>query len=516
MIMDRRGPDGRTREADPGRGEIETLRARLDEAEATLRAIRNGEVDALVVSGPYGQQVYTLHSAEEPYRLLIERIHEGALTLTLDGGIRYANHAMAQLLGLPLEQVIGQTVERFVAPADHPAWTALLAEGCAGGRREVGLAVADGTIAPVQVSVSPLTVDGVDGLCAVVTDLTGQKLAEEVASAGRLARLVLDHATEAMVVCDLDGIITHASQAAQCLSGRDRDLIGRSVAEALALRFMPSSTGPAEAEAASLDGYLAMVRSGTLVKGLDAELTGADGTTGYFRVSAGPLATGRKRIIGGIITLTDITDRRRAEEHQQMLMAELSHRVKNTLAVVQSIAQQSLKYSDSMADFSQAFNGRLQALAQAHSVLTSCHWLSADLESLIGEALGAYRPAGDPAIRLRCEPLAVTPSAAVALAMVIHELGTNSAKHGALAVAQGVLTVSAALEDGADGRYLRLVWHESGLTGLLAPSRVGFGTLLIRRTVTQQLAGDIDLSWLPGGLHGDIRIPWTEVAASPE
>src|SRR5689334_2169960 len=198
------------------------LRARLDEAEATLRAIRDGEVDAVVVQGAFGKQVYTLRSAEEPYRLLVERMHEGALTLTPEGGILYANRSVASMLRLPLEQIVGRMFADCVAPADRCAWARLLADGSAGGgRNELILVGADGATVPVHVSVGRIQGEGLAGGWAVLAGLAERKDKEENAGAGRLARANLEPATGAMVVCDASGSITHASRAAYRLAGTD-------------------------------------------------------------------------------------------------------------------------------------------------------------------------------------------------------------------------------------------------------------------------------------------------------
>lgn len=160
--------------------EIEELRARLEEAEETLRAIRSGEVDALVVSGPQGNQIYTLRGAESAYRVLVEAMNEGALVLTPDGTVTYSNHAFADMVGTPLERVIGSRLQQFVAEPDKHAVDDLLEEGKqANTRRELELSnkQQDRTI-PALVSVANLPAPEAEGLSAVVTDLTVQKMTE--------------------------------------------------------------------------------------------------------------------------------------------------------------------------------------------------------------------------------------------------------------------------------------------------------------------------------------------------
>jgi len=157
------------------RKECAALRARLEEAEATLRAIRAGEVDAVVMGG----QVYTLQSAETPYRTLVEAMNEVALTLTPDGTIYYCNGRLAELLGVPHDNLIGSPLRSVVAPADLPAFDALFVKGqqCA-SRGELNLRHPNSPAVPVQLSISSLQKDSATDLSVVITDLARRKQAE--------------------------------------------------------------------------------------------------------------------------------------------------------------------------------------------------------------------------------------------------------------------------------------------------------------------------------------------------
>src|SRR4029450_6163518 len=131
------------------RQRIKQLEVRLEEAESTLQAIRHGEIDALVVSGPAGPQVYTLQSADHPYRILVQEMQEGALTLTSTGLILYANLAFASMMRTSLESIVGTSVQRFVAPRDLQRFLALFERGTRGNSwGEVVLQAADGTLVP--------------------------------------------------------------------------------------------------------------------------------------------------------------------------------------------------------------------------------------------------------------------------------------------------------------------------------------------------------------------------------
>jgi PAS domain S-box-containing protein len=150
--------------------EIESLRARLGDAEETLRAIQHGEIDALVVDCAEGNRVYTLHSADEPYRNLVEQMHEGAVVLTRGGDILYANARFAALVGEPLESVAGSRIDRFIAPASREEAEALWTAGT--GRCRCRLVGADGVPFEVSLSVRASTSAGGDRLNVIVTDLS--------------------------------------------------------------------------------------------------------------------------------------------------------------------------------------------------------------------------------------------------------------------------------------------------------------------------------------------------------
>jgi two-component system, sensor histidine kinase len=150
--------------------ETDTLRARLAESEETLRAIRQGEIDALVVEGAGGNQVYTLHSAEEPYRHLVEEMQEGAVVLTGRGEILYANARFAALVGEPLESVMASRIERFVNPSDRVDFETMLAAGS--GRRRSSLIGSDSAAFEVGLSLTTTVATNGRRLNLIVTDLT--------------------------------------------------------------------------------------------------------------------------------------------------------------------------------------------------------------------------------------------------------------------------------------------------------------------------------------------------------
>jgi PAS domain S-box-containing protein len=214
---------------------------------------------------------------------------------------------------------------------------------------------------------------------------------------------------------------------------------------------------------------------------------------------------GKKREVTGIfIQGHDVTEEVEAEERQRLLINELNHRVKNTLAVVQGLAHQSFG-ADVDGRFA-VFSARLMALASAHNLLTAATWESADLHGLVRGSLEAT--AGDAAHRCALDGPIVTlpPSLAVALAMIVHELSTNAIKYGALSNAEGGVTVTWNSERSGDGCVLALDWIESGGPQVAPPQQLGFGTRLIRRGLAGQ--GHAELEFRPEGLQCRIEANW--------
>jgi PAS domain S-box-containing protein len=158
----------------------ERLQKRLDAAEETIRALRSGEVDAIVATGPGGDRVYTLKGADEAYRLMVQNMAEGALTVAPLGLILFSNETFASILGVPLERVIGSSVHDFIVPEDAGVFAALIGPGVEDGARgELRLRTRDDSTVPVCLSISRLQLDEVDCLCVIVTDLTRQKRNED-------------------------------------------------------------------------------------------------------------------------------------------------------------------------------------------------------------------------------------------------------------------------------------------------------------------------------------------------
>jgi PAS domain S-box-containing protein len=205
-----------------------------------------------------------------------------------------------------------------------------------------------------------------------------------------------------------------------------------------------------------------------------------------------------------ILTMRDITARKKAEERQALLLAELSHRVKNTLAVVQGIAARSLATDRPPAEGRDAFTKRLRALARAHSLLTATEWRGASLRAVVASELQPY---GERAV-LSGPELMLEPRAALTLALALHELATNAAKHGALSAPEGRVEVAWSVEHApAHAPELRLTWREHDGPPVRPPAQRGFGSALVEQGLRHDLDNTAVMEFRPDGLACELTVP---------
>ena len=207
-----------------------------------------------------------------------------------------------------------------------------------------------------------------------------------------------------------------------------------------------------------------------------------------------------------ILQLADLAarERRTAQERQELMIAELNHRVRNILSLVRGLVNQSRSTSGSIEEFASVLGGRIQALARAHDQITNLNWAPAALRSLVESEAGAYLGARASRINMGGPDVALDPKAFATLALVVHEMMTNSAKYGALADSTGQVEVAWKLDPNAS---LVIEWNESGGPPVQPPSRRGFGTTIIERSIPFDLNGDADLRFDLLGVQARFVIP---------
>jgi two-component sensor histidine kinase len=208
--------------------------------------------------------------------------------------------------------------------------------------------------------------------------------------------------------------------------------------------------------------------------------------------------------VGVFVEGSDVTDRVLGDRQQKLLLDELNHRVKNTLSTVQAIASQTLRTNADPANFRIAFEARLMALSATHNLLTATNWTSADLREV---AQLEFRPYGPERYRLTGPAVALAPAQALALGLLFHELATNAAKYGALAHGDGQVEVVWRVEMSGKQTNLEIDWKEHDGPPVIPPSRSGFGSRLIQRSLQGQLGGEAALDYAPDGVRCHIRLP---------
>ncbi|NBJ10116.1 HWE histidine kinase domain-containing protein [Microvirga arsenatis] len=212
------------------------------------------------------------------------------------------------------------------------------------------------------------------------------------------------------------------------------------------------------------------------------------------------------RILRSRGVVMDITERKRWEEHQQLLIHELNHRVKNTLATVQSIASQTLRNAGTMEEARSAMEARLLALSRAHDVLTRENWEGAGLLEIVREAMAPFRHERERRIHIMGPDVRLSPRMALAMAMALQELATNAVKYGALLNDKGEVRIAWTIPERPE-RRLHLTWSETGGPEVEAPRRRGFGTRLIERSLAQDLNGKATIDFAPGGIVCTVDAP---------
>jgi len=441
----------------PVRGaELEELRARLNEAEQTLRALRMGEADAVVVDDPEGTRVYTLKDAAEPYRLLVEQMGQSALTASRDGLILFCNDTFAQLLGRPRERLVATRLQDHAAPGTQERLAELLRRGHYPGR-EITFRARDGENVEVYVTSTPLSIEGEDVRCLVLTDLSQQEL--------RLRHdAVVRASQDAIYTVDPQLVIQTWNAGAEALTGlAAKEAIGRSEWDLC----------PPE-HRAELEQLMHQVKQEVAAGSIDTVRRRPDGSRVDLIYSLTPLKDRCGRVTGYSIVAHDITERKEAEQRLRFLTAELDHRSKNLLATVQAIASLSAESTSSLDIFLNAFKARIMALANAHRLLSRQGWRGAAIRDIVGAALAGFD--GDRRIQITGCAADLKPYAAHDLALSLHELTTNAAKYGALSVPHGSIELGWWRKDGP----LVIDWREVDGPPVSPPARQGLGWHVIQ------------------------------------
>jgi len=342
-------------------------------------------------------------------------------------------------------------------------------------------------------------------IMGTIRDVTAIHEAEqERQQAASLLRTIMEVAPGLIYAKDRDGRMLLANA-----SGLD--LIGKPWAEVKGRTDLEYLDDPAQAEAVMANDRRIMEVGE--VEELE-ELIGTEGAQARVWLSTKtPLRGASGQVMGLVGVSVEITERKRTEERMRLVIHELNHRVKNTLATVQAIASQTLRNAD--LGVRQSFDARLIALSSAHDVLTREAWQGADLCDVVAGALAPHGWPESGRFQVSGPPVRLQPQAAVALAMGLHELATNALKYGALLAKEGEVDIRWGI-GGNDTLRFRLTWTERGGPVVAPPTHRGFGTKLVERSLAQDLGGTARIAFAPEGVTCEVEAPLAEVAAAAE
>jgi PAS domain S-box-containing protein len=327
------------------------------------------------------------------------------------------------------------------------------------------------------------------GAVNMLVDISERKRAEEATQ--RLASIV-ESSDDAIVSKTLDGIITSWNKGAERIFGyMAEEIVGKSIRVLIPPEYQGEE-----------DTIIERIRGGHRIEHYETIRQRKHGSLITVSLTVSPVKNAEGKIIGASKIARDITERKRSEAQISLLAREAEHRTKNILATVQATVH--LTQAETTDGFKSAIEGRIQALANVHSLLVQSRWEGAHLRNLVTQELSPYCQELETRARIEGPDLLLEPYVAQTIAMTLHELATNAAKYGALSVPDGCVDVG---WSGVEKGPLILRWTETRGPLVASPTRQGFGTRVIERMIRDQLRGKIHFDWRADGLICEIALP---------
>jgi len=428
---------------------------------------------------------------------IVSSSEDAIISKTLDGTITSWNAGAERIFGYTAEEMIGRHITTLIPKELYDEETDILARLSRGERIEHFDTVRvrkDGRRIDISLTISPMRDSSgkIIGASKIARDVTEQRKHEiELA---RLAAIV-SSSEDAIISKTLQGFVTSWNNGAERIFGyRADEMMGRHITTII----------PQELHAEE-ERIIAQLAKGERIEHYETVRLAKDGRRVDISLTVSPIRDASGRVVGASNVSRDVSERRRAEETQRLLLDELNHRIKNTLATVQAIATQTLRRSKDPAAFVVAFNGRIQSLSRAHALLTGNSFQGADIQQLVRDQLLL---GGEPDARISWAgpPLMLEAQVALHLALVLHELGTNARKYGALSSPLGRVSARWETRSAANGARLVLDWRESGGPKVKPPTARGFGSMLIDQSL-QTHGGIVSVSYPEAGLVCIIDLP---------
>jgi len=418
---------------------------------------------------------------------------DAILGTTRDGTIRSWNAACERLFGRAPDEMIGQSVLEIIPGELWDEEQGILARAASGAPVEnyetVRLA-ADGRPIEAAVTLSPIrdAFGVVIGVSSVIRDISEKKQAERGAA---MLAAIITSTSDGVVSKTLEGIVTSWNRSAERILGyTEADMLNQSIR-----RIIPPERQGEE------DRILATVLAGDIIDNFETVRIRNDGALIHVAVTVSPVRDAAGRVVGASKIVRDITDKRQTREQLHTLLAEVNHRSKNLLSLVQAIARQMTRQGQRL-DLDR-FLERLQALAGNQDLLIQNDWRFIPLRDLVRSQLRTFSDAIGGRIRIEGPQIELTPEAAQAIGMAMHELATNAAKYGALANDDGLIDIGWTRDD---GRFT-LHWIEHGGPRIAPPTRSGFGSKVISDMVRLSVDGTVDVLFPTSGLRWHLNCP---------
>ncbi len=411
---------------------LDQLMHRLIEAEETIEAIKYNKIDALLISTKNGEQVWTLKDTEQPYRVLVEQMIQGAITISNEGRIIFSNSRFAELLNVPFEHIIGSSIFKWIGISDLNLLAGFLHENLENSKIDLNLLRGDGTLLPVSMLLTRLNIDDVTPvICLTVTDLSESKRYEEVSAAEQLSRSIIEQASEVIIVCDENKKIIRASRRAEKLAGVE--LLNKPFDSIFIFKNSKKSR-------VLLDDIVKGLLPATkevLFKKKSGEIINL-----IFKVGA--LSGVEQKILGYIITLTNITSHVVTEEkisaslkEKTILLKEVHHRVKNNLQLVSSLLNIQASYikDPCIREIFYECQQRISSMALIHRKLYETKsFISLFVDDYIEDMVGILCNTNNFStnqveLNFPSERITIGADSAVPLGLIMNELLTNCFKH---------------------------------------------------------------------------------------
>jgi two-component system CheB/CheR fusion protein len=436
----------------------------------------------------------TAHDENNLYRNLVDALPVAIYLTDADGRITYYNEAAAEMWGVRPE--LGKS--EFCG-----SWKLFWPDGTSLPHDECPMALAlkeqrpirgveaiaerpDGTRVPFQPFPTPLF-DGAGRLAGAVNmlvDLTQQKRRDSLLTS------IIDSSEDAIISKNIDGIIQSWNGGAERLFGYAAgEAIGKSV-----LMLIPPDRRDEETE------IITRLRAGERVEHFETVRRRKDGSLIDISLTISPIRNAEGRIAGASKIARDISKKKQLEQAKAVLIEEIKHRVKNTLATIQAIATQTFR--EAPASERTAFEGRLKAVAEAYDLLTLKHWSRASVNDIVRRAVKPFRINSVERFIFDGEEIWLSANKAVLLTMALHELSTNAVKYGALSNGNGRILIS--WKKITDTNKFEIAWRESGGPAVREPERQGFGSTLIKGLMEREF-GEAKLDFNSDGVRWSIR-----------